>query len=73
MTSTAHTHTPAAGPDGGRPAPGPGRSPAATGERTPSLDAARSRDDRWPTTVQVWNWVESAVFAGYGPPPSFFV
>jgi hypothetical protein len=69
MTSTAHTHTPAAG----RPAAGPVRPLTAPGEPAPPQDPARSLDDRWPTTVQVWNWVESAVLAGYGPPPSSFL
>jgi hypothetical protein len=27
----------------------------------------------WPTDVEVWSWVESAVLAGYGPPVSYFL
>jgi hypothetical protein len=68
MTSTKDTHVPAA--EGPRSAPGRDR---ADRDAQPSRSAARSVEDEWPTDVQVWSWVESAVLAGYGPPASYFI
>lgn len=69
MATTAHTH---AGHVGLR-RPALGRVFAAVSGQRPSPSAADPAERARPTGSQVWNWAESVVLLGYGPPASSFL
>ncbi|THA76058.1 hypothetical protein E6R60_14975 [Streptomyces sp. A0642] len=69
MARTTHTH--AADPGQSRPTEA-GPVPAGSGERS-GPGAPRPGARGRPTDTQVWNWAESAVLLGYGPPASSFL
>jgi hypothetical protein len=69
---TTHARTPMPSARHQDSARGPGLPPAACGARPPR-GAMPAGAAAWPTDVEVWSWVESAVLAGYGPPVSYFL
>lgn len=48
-------------------------APARAAAQPPCNDEAASVPPDEPTPQELWNWTESAVLGGYGPPPGSFL